>query len=174
MLTIASVGQEGRKNRQSVSVCSFPVMPRLTENQQNQALGQLQAGSSVTDIALHFNVQRNTIYALQRRYLATGTTRDRVRSGRPRVTTAAQDRFMRISHLRNHFQTAQRTAETLPGGPRISSRTVRRRLAEAGIRAYLAAPTVNQTATKTCSGAAGLGSTPRTVDTQPMGSGFVF
>ena len=67
---------------------------KQTENLQNQALGQLQAGSSVTDVALHFNVQRNTIYALQRRYHATGSTQDGVRSGRPRVTTAAQDRFV--------------------------------------------------------------------------------
>ena len=112
MLTIASVGQEGRNNTLSVSVCFFPVMSRLTENQRNQALGQLQAGASVTDVALRFNVQRNTIYALQRRYLATGSARDHFRSGKLRVTTAAQDRFIRISHLRNRFQTAQRTAET--------------------------------------------------------------
>ena len=111
--------QEGKQA--NISIWFINTMPRLTENQRNQSFGQLQAGASVSNVALHLNVQRNTIYALQRRYHATGRTQDGVRSGRPHVTTAAQDRFICTTHLRNreirHFaapvQTIQQLANAL-------------------------------------------------------------
>ena len=77
---------------------------------------------------------KSTIYPLIRRYQATGNTADRHRTGRPRVTTPAEDRYVRVTMLRNHFQTATVLAATLPGG-NISSDNVRRRLREYGIRA---------------------------------------
>lgn len=49
------------------------------------------------------------------------------RSGRPRVTTAAQDRFIRLQHLRERFRTTTSTALSIPGGRRISDQTVRNR-----------------------------------------------
>ena len=54
------------------------------------------------------------------------------------VTTARQDRLMRLTHLRNRTRTAVETAITTPGTPnhRISAQTVHNRLREFGIRAY--------------------------------------
>ena len=95
----------------------------------------LQAGATQVDVARRYNVARITIYRLWQRYLTTNTTADRPRSGRPRVTTPRHDRFIRLCHLRNRFETPSHTASVIPGMRRISPRTVRRRLAEAGLRA---------------------------------------
>jgi hypothetical protein len=51
------------------------------------------------------------------------------------VTTPAQDRHIRLRHLRDRFTTATSTAVAIPGQRRISNQTVRNRLREAGIRA---------------------------------------
>ena len=55
----------------------------------------------------------------------------------PRVTTRAQDRHIRTSHLRNRFLTVTITAAATRGrnNNKSSVQTVRRRLAEYGIRA---------------------------------------
>ena len=53
---------------------------------------------------------RNMISALWRRYQQSGNTRDRRRSGRPRVTSLRQNTYIRVTHLRNQLQTAALTA----------------------------------------------------------------
>jgi transposase len=85
-------------------------MPRLRQNEREQAVGMLLAGMTQTQIANHFNVSRMTIYRLMVRLRDTGNTSDRPRSGRPRVTTLRQDRYIRFIHLRNRFVTAVHTA----------------------------------------------------------------
>jgi len=110
-------------------------MPRLNEAQRNNAIGRLKAGESHTAVARIFNVTQSTISRLWDRYQVNGSTRDLARSGRPRVTTAAQDRYIRLRHLRERFTTATSTASTIPGMRRISDQTVRNRLRDAGIRA---------------------------------------
>ena len=69
-------------------------------------------------------------------FAQSGSTTDAPRSGRPRVTTPAQDRFIRLRHLRNRFLSAQSTVQALPGNQRISRQTVRNRIHGAGLRAY--------------------------------------
>ena len=61
-------------------------------------------------------------------------TRDRRRSGRPRVTSLRQDTYIRVTHLRNRLQTAALTARSIPGLRNISLRTVRNCLRERNIR----------------------------------------
>ena len=101
-------------------------MPHLTENQRHQALGMLQAQLSIFEVARRFNVNRIVIRKLSIRYQATGLTSDRPRSGRPRRTTAAEDNYIRLQHLRNRFQPAARTAREWQGVRRISRQTVAR------------------------------------------------
>ena len=67
---------------------------------------------------------------------ATGTTRDKSRSGRTRVTAQAQNSYKRTLHLRNRFQCAQKTAENFPGPSPISNMTVLRCLQRANIHAH--------------------------------------
>jgi hypothetical protein len=63
----------------------FSVMPRFTENQRRHAIGMLQAGLAENIVARHFDVHRNTIQSLLRRFRQSGNTRDRQRSGRVHV-----------------------------------------------------------------------------------------
>ncbi|XP_071114768.1 uncharacterized protein [Haliotis cracherodii] len=81
-------------------------------------------GATQHQIARTFNCSQTTISKLIIRYQQTGQTQDRPRSGRPRVTTPAEDRYIRQIHLRNRCVTATSTAL----GHAISRRY--------GIRAY--------------------------------------
>lgn len=110
-------------------------MPRLNEAQRNNAIGRLEAGESQAAVATILNVSQSTISRLWDKYRQHGATRDLPRSGRPRVTTPAQDRYIRLRHLRERFTTATSTASAIPGRHRISDQTVRNRLRDAGIRA---------------------------------------
>ena len=76
-------------------------------------------------------MHRNTVDALWRRYQQFRTTRDRPRSGRPRVTSNRQDTYIGVVHLRYRLRTATLTARSIPG---LSPRTVHNRLRERGIR----------------------------------------
>ena len=88
-------------------------MPRLSENDRNQAVGMHTAGMSVNNIVLHFGCSRQTIHNLRTRYATTGEVRDRPRSGRPRATSGRDDRFITVTHLRNRFIPATVTARQL-------------------------------------------------------------
>lgn len=115
-------------------------MPRLSQNDRERAVGMLMAGTPYAQVARRFGVHRSTIQRLQTRLQQTGSTHDRPRSGQPRVTTPAQDRHIRVMHLRDRFRVPAETASETVGRnrPRISYRTVQRRLRERGIRAYRA------------------------------------
>ena len=100
----------------------------------------LIAGMSEAAVVRHFGVARSTINRLRRRHNQTGSTRDRPRPGQPRVTTAAQDRYIRLKHLRNKFKTAVETAAETEGihGRSVNPETIRRRLRDHGIRPHRA------------------------------------
>lgn len=109
-------------------------MARLNNDQRNQAIGMLNAGRSAAAVSQTFGCSRKTIERLRRRFRATGNVRDRPRSGRPRVTTAADDRYIVTQHLRNRRLSA--TATGRQHG--IHPQTVRNRLRQnvQPIRAY--------------------------------------
>ena len=85
-------------------------MRRLTQNEGLRALGMLQVGTTQTVVwhrpARTMNVSQSVISRLWSRYRATHSVNDRRRSGRPRATTHAQDRFIRTLALRNRVITA--------------------------------------------------------------------
>ena len=85
-------------------------MPRLNESDRNRAIGQLEAGVTISEVARRFNVQRRVIRNLRTRFEQTGSTNDLPRTGRPRVTTPEEDRYIALQHLRNRFLPAQHTA----------------------------------------------------------------
>ena len=111
-------------------------MAPLRAAARENAIGRLQAGQRQADVAHALNVSQSTISRLWNRFRQSGSTADAPRSGRPRVTTPAQDRFIRLRHLRNRFLSAQSTVQALPGNQRISRQTVRNRIHGAGLRAY--------------------------------------
>ena len=111
-------------------------MPRFSEIERERAIGMVMGGASHNAVARHFNVRRTAFSRLVRRLEETGATRDRPRTGRPRVTTPNQDCVIHLTHLRDRFQSATQTAGTIQGrhNPRISAKTVLRRLGEHNIR----------------------------------------
>jgi transposase len=109
-------------------------MPRLDPTIRNIAIGRLQAGESQNEVARTLNVNQSTVSRLWNRFQQTGSTNDRQRSGRPRITTPGQDRYIRVFHLRNRTVAASTTVVGIPGVQRISSQTFRNRLRQHGIR----------------------------------------
>ena len=109
-------------------------MPRLDNDERNQAIGMLNAGMSATIVSRHFDCTRKAIERLRGRFRVIENVADRPRRGRPRVTTAADDRYIVLQHLRNRRLTAAATGKQYG----IHPRTVRNRLRQnvPPIRAY--------------------------------------
>ena len=99
-------------------------MLRLNSDEQNQAIRNPNAGMSETVVSWHFGCTRKTIENIRRLFYVTGNVADRPQSGRPRVTTAADDRSIVLLHLRNRRLTAAATGKRYE----IHPQTVRNRL----------------------------------------------
>uniref|UniRef100_A0A673AQB7 Transposase Tc1-like domain-containing protein n=1 Tax=Sphaeramia orbicularis TaxID=375764 RepID=A0A673AQB7_9TELE len=98
----------------------------------------LQAGWSRWAVARVFGVHHSTVGRLAECYHTTSSSNKRPRSGQLHVTTAAQDRANRPSHLHDRFRPAIRTAAETIGTHHIlvSPRTIRNHLQADGIRPY--------------------------------------
>ena len=79
-------------------------MPRLSEHERSGAIGMLKTGVRVSDVARYHNCHPASIQRLRDRYHATGTVKDRLRSGQPRMATGVKSQLMivyrRYSHRR--------------------------------------------------------------------------
>ena len=97
----------------------------------------LNADMTMNAVVMNIGCSTSAIRHHRQRYQATGCTEDRPRSGRRRVTTLGQDRYIWNIFLRNRFQTAPATAPYTHGthNNRISGQTVRNRLRGVGLRA---------------------------------------
>ena len=109
-------------------------MPRLNHDERNQAIWMLNAGMSATVVSRHFGCTRKTTERLRTRFRVTGNFANRPRTDKPRVTTAADDRYIVLQHLRNKRLTAAATGRQYG----IHPQTVRNRLRQyvQSIRAY--------------------------------------
>ena len=90
-------------------------MPRLRQNDRERAVGMVQAGITHQAVEDHFNVSRITISRLIIRLRQTDRTNDRPCSGKSRVTSQREDRYLRLIHLRNRMITTEDTARRTPG-----------------------------------------------------------
>ena len=115
-------------------------MGRLSEVQRHRALGMVEGGMSFREIGRRLGCSHQTIMNLVERNATTGSVNDRQRPGRQKVTSVRQDRNIVLSHLRDRFRTAVKTAQETVGihNQRISASTVRRRLRERGIGSHKA------------------------------------
>ena len=137
-LQIIALVVQTRKNNKNVANYRFSIkisMPRIPAHLRERAIGMLNSGTPTEQVAAHVGSSVQAVRSLRRRFTQTGSTADLPRSGRPRVTTRAQDRYILSQHLRNRFLPATVTAAVTPGthNPRISAQTVRNRLAEDGL-----------------------------------------
>ena len=78
------------------------------EASEKQVIKRLGAGQSALIVANAYNVNVRTSYRLQHRCTTTNSTNDRPRSGRPRVTTPRQDRFLLRQHLQDRLPQLRR------------------------------------------------------------------
>ena len=69
-------------------------MPRVPAYLRERALGMLQGVMRTADVARAINCNVRTVRCLRQRYRETERTVDHPRSGRPRVTTPAHDRYI--------------------------------------------------------------------------------
>ncbi|KAL0964239.1 hypothetical protein UPYG_G00321210 [Umbra pygmaea] len=90
-------------------------MPRVPAHLRERALSMLQGGLRTADVARAIICYVHTVRHLRQLYRETGRTADRPQSGRPRVTTHAQDRYSRTSHQRDRFRMATPAARVKPG-----------------------------------------------------------
>jgi len=68
--------------------------PGLSIDDRNIALGLLEGGVRVPDVARRFVCHERTKYRLQSRFRHTCSVKDLSRSGRPRKTTPREDRYL--------------------------------------------------------------------------------
>ena len=80
-------------NKDNKTSGSFNSMPRLDPDSRNQIIGMLNAGISQREVARRFAVNVSTVSRLNRKFIVTGSTKDRPRSGQPRLTTRRLELF---------------------------------------------------------------------------------
>ena len=116
-------------------------MPRLSNLDRARAIGQLEAGVKQSVVAARFGVGQSTISKFKTKFRNTGDVKDRPKSGRPRITTQQQDRYIISGVLRNRRLNTRmiQTRVTARYGRRISYQTIRRRLHAGQLRSRRAA-----------------------------------
>ena len=88
------------KKHSSFSFIALLFMPRLSEHTRSGAIGMLKTGVRVSDNARYHNCNPSTIQRLRDRYQATGTVKDRRRSGQPRMATDGNRQLTSIVYRR--------------------------------------------------------------------------
>lgn len=113
----------------------------LTSEQRMRAVVWSEDGVSQTEIARRLNCNQSTISRLLRNYAATGSTQRLHGSGRPRLSSPANDAALVRYSLRHRHHTARQLREVWQSrGVIASTRTVQRRLVAAGLFARVAIP----------------------------------
>lgn len=113
----------------------------LTQEECAQAVVLREEGWTYTRIAERFGVSHTSVSRMLQRFRETGMNVRRPGQGRPRVTTAIQERYLRVSSLRQRFATARLLQNQLEQthGVQISTQTIRNRLREYDLRPRVAA-----------------------------------
>ena len=89
---------------------AFCEMSWISKETWNRAVGMLAAEMTQIVVAIVMNNTQKTISFIWNKFRSAGSTDNRQRSGRPRVTTSNEERRVRSIHLRNRFAPAVNTA----------------------------------------------------------------
>ncbi|GBL97723.1 hypothetical protein AVEN_248666-1 [Araneus ventricosus] len=109
---------------------------RLPDSLRWRAVGWMEMELSQADAARRLNVSHSVVQRLWDQYQSEDSVSRRHVSGRPRVTTPAEDRFLVLSARRRSTTVPQLVADHFVASRRrISATTVRRRLHNAGLYA---------------------------------------
>ena len=94
---------------------------------------------STAEVADIFNVSQRQVQRIRKRYEETGDVFDKPRSGRPRMTTAREDRFLARKSKASPFSTAAELHETWSPEVPLSTRTVCRIRSRNGLHGRISA-----------------------------------
>ncbi|GBM25973.1 hypothetical protein AVEN_223109-1 [Araneus ventricosus] len=110
---------------------------RLPDSLRWRAVGWMEMGLPQADAARLLNLSRSVVQRLWDQYRSEDSVSRRHVSGRPRVTTPAEGRFLAPSARRRRSITVPQLVADhfVTSGRRISATTVRRRLHSAGLYA---------------------------------------
>ncbi|GFV06634.1 transposable element Tcb1 transposase [Trichonephila clavipes] len=103
---------------------------RMEDSERRRAVGRIEAGQSITHVALFFGVHHSVISRLWKQFQTTQIVVRRPVGGSPRITTPAEDRYIAIVAKRNHRANSTRVTSMVIASisKAISAATVHRRL----------------------------------------------
>ncbi|GFX44155.1 transposable element Tcb1 transposase [Trichonephila clavipes] len=81
---------------------------RMEDSEHWRAVGRIEAGQSITDVAIFFGVHHSVISRLWKQFQTTHTVVQRPVGGRPRVTIPVENRYIAIVAKRNRRVTYRR------------------------------------------------------------------
>jgi transposase len=102
-----------------------------------------EQGLSHRQIAREMKIHRNSVNGIVKKHQESGTVEDRERSGRPKISTAGDDRILIRTSLADRRLTAPQLREewVQSTGVEASVSTVKSRLSAAGLRGCVATKT---------------------------------
>ena len=115
----------------------MPNRRHLSVRDMERILGMLQAGATQRYAAAQFGVTQSVVQRIWQRFLDTGSVEERPKSGRPRKTSAVDDRYIVTMSRRQRFDTARTLNQQFlhATGITICEQTIRNRLHDNGIHA---------------------------------------
>ncbi|GFW73688.1 transposable element Tcb2 transposase [Trichonephila clavipes] len=111
----------------------------LDDFTRGSMIEKLEEGRTVTSVPAEFGINKRVSFrALGKRSKTTGTAVRKVGGGRPRTTTAGDDRYIILQAKRGRRQSASVIAQQLSKatGRQVSRFTVARRLQKGGLFAH--------------------------------------
>ncbi|GBN38921.1 hypothetical protein AVEN_103449-1 [Araneus ventricosus] len=121
----------------------------LDDGMRRRIVGRLEAGQSQVQICREFNLTPSVVCNFWKHFQDTGSIERKPGQGRPRATTATEDRYLSIIARRNRGATTSQLSRDLYAatGTRVSRVTVSKRLHEIGLFARRPAVCVPLTST---------------------------
>ena len=93
-----------------------------------------EEGKGATEIGRRLGMHRNTVCYAIKRYQETGSNDDRPRSGRPRTTTTAANRWIILNRIGKNPSSRKNSVRKLAKAVGVSYGSVRKILKDAGLK----------------------------------------
>ncbi|GFX81642.1 transposable element Tcb2 transposase [Trichonephila clavipes] len=107
----------------------------LDDFTRGRMIGKMEEGLTVTSVAAEFGINKSLVSRARKAFQTTGTAVRKVGGGRPRTTTAGDDRYIILQANRGPRQSASVIAHqfSTATGRQVSRFTVDRRLHKGGL-----------------------------------------
>ncbi|KAK7106404.1 hypothetical protein V1264_017665 [Littorina saxatilis] len=114
----------------------MPPRRKVTTFNKARAIAWLQDGVSKREVGRRLGVSHSVVVRLHQKFQATNNVLERPRSGRHKKTTQCEDRFIRRQALQQRGTTANiiRGQLRVATNTNVSTKTIRKRLHEVGLR----------------------------------------